>query len=175
MLSWNQGLLFLFQHEQFGIHGSLLKLTFLLGRLHGEKVLLQISFRNTGGLWSMGVFFAKKTKNPLLHCSLVRILWKLLFDLFSIHQVQSATVKEALLGGYSSFVGKQRKKVQRTAPLCIFWTVQKERNLRAFDNEEHSAQFLKMFFLRNLFFWVKQYIEIDCLSFFNFIEWLGYG
>ena len=89
--------------------------------------------------------------------------------------MQSATVKEALLGGYSSFVGKQRKKVSRTAPLCIFWTVQKERNLRAFDNEEHSAQFLKMFFLRNLFFWVKQYIEIDCLSFFNFIEWLGYG
>ena len=29
---------------------------------------------------------------------------------------------------------------------------------RLFDNEEHFAQFLKMFFLRNLFTWEKKYI-----------------
>ena len=30
-----------------------------------------------------------------------------------------------------------------------------------------------MFFLRNLFYCIKQYLEIDSLYFFHFIEWLG--
>ena len=38
-------------------------------------------------------------------------------------------------------------------------------------NEEHSTQFLKTFFLRNLFIWVKMYIETDSLSVFDFVEW----
>ena len=81
-----------------------------------------------------------------------------------------AAIKEALLGWNGSFVGKKRKRVWRVAPLCIFWMVCKERNLNALDNEEHFALFLKTFFLRNLFVWVKQYLEMDSLSFFDFIE-----
>ena len=46
-------------------------------------------------------------------------------------------------------------------------------NQRSFDNEEHSNQYLKNSFLRNLFTWVKMYTEIGSLSLFNFIEWLG--
>ena len=38
-------------------------------------------------------------------------------------------------------------------------------------NEEHSTQFLKTSFLRNLFIWVKMYIETDSLSVFDFVEW----
>ena len=68
------------------------------------------------------------------------------------------------------FVGKKRKKVWRAAPLCFFWMVWKEKNLRAFDNKEHSAQILKMFFLRNLFYCVKKYIDIDSMSLLDFIE-----
>ena len=38
-----------------------------------------------------------------------------------------------------------------------------------FDNEECSTLFWKMFFLRNLFAWVEQYIEIDSVftTFYN--------
>lgn len=57
------------------------------------------------------------------------------------------------------FVGR-RKNVWRATPLCLFWTVWKKINLRAFENEEHSVKFLKMFFSRNLFAWVKRYTEI---------------
>ena len=46
-------------------------------------------------------------------------------------------------------------------------------NQRSFDNEEHSNQYLKNSFLRNLFTWVKMYTEIGSPSLFNFIEWLG--
>ena len=35
-----------------------------------------------------------------------------------------------------SFVGKKCKKAWKLAPLCLFWTVWKERNMIAFDNEE---------------------------------------
>ena len=69
----------------------------------------------------------------------------------------------------------RRKNVWRATPLCLFWTVWKKRNLRAFENEEHSVQFLKMFFSRNLFAWVKRYTEILSLSLFDFFEWLGSG
>ena len=41
------------------------------------------------------------------------------------------------------------------APLWIFWIVWKERNQKAFDNEEHLDQALKSSFLRNLFLLVK--------------------
>ena len=62
------------------------------------------------------------------------------------------------------------KKVWRETLLCLFW---KEKNLKVFENEEHSIQLLKMFFSKNLFHQVKQYIEIDSLSLFGFFKWLG--
>lgn len=43
-----------------------------------------------------------------------------MFDLFSIHWVQTATIKEAPLGWHDFFIEKRHKKVWRTAPLCIF-------------------------------------------------------
>ena len=53
--------------------------------------------------------------------------------------MQSATVNEALLGWHGSYVGKKRKKVWRAAPLCLFWTIWRERNIRSFENGEHSV------------------------------------
>ena len=49
--------------------------------------------------------------------------------------------------------------------------VWKKRNFEAFDNEEHSIQFLKIF----LGIYSTGYTSIDSLSFLNFIEWLGFG
>ena len=84
--------------------------------------------------------------------------------------MQTATVQAALLGCHGSFVGKRRKKVWRVTPLCIFWTIWKERNHRVFDNEERLDLYLKNSFLSNLFTWVKMYIEIDFMSLFDFVE-----
>ena len=41
-------------------------------------------------------------------------------------------VKEALFSWRGSFVGKKRKKIWNSIPLCIFWTVWKERNRLVF-------------------------------------------
>ena len=85
----------------------------------------------------------------LLYCSLVKILWQLLFDLFGIHWVQVAMVKEALLGWHNSFVGKRRKKVWRVAPLNLFWT---------FERREISSHLR----IRSILFICKDYFLEIC-------------
>ena len=59
----------------------------------------------------------------LLHCVKTRALWEMLFSLFGVLWVVPFSVRETLLSWNGSFVGKKRKKVWRTGPLCIFWTV----------------------------------------------------
>ncbi|KAJ9692729.1 hypothetical protein PVL29_011694 [Vitis rotundifolia] len=86
----------------------------------------------------------------LLHCVKTRALWSLLFSLFGVACVLSGSVKETLLGWHGAFVRKTRKKAWQMAPLCIFWSVWKERNLLAFGNEELSLQRLNYSFVCNL-------------------------
>ena len=85
----------------------------------------------------------------LIHCIKAKVLWDLLFTLFSVSWVLHSSVKEVLLGRHGSFVGKKRRKVWRAAPLCLFWTVWKERNRIAFENQEFSIQRLKYSFVSN--------------------------
>ncbi|RVW92361.1 LINE-1 retrotransposable element ORF2 protein [Vitis vinifera] len=71
---------------------------------------------------------AETVDHLLLHCVMTRTLWNLLFSLFGVEWVLSGTVKDTLLGWHGAFVGKIRKKAWQMAPLCIFWSVWKERN-----------------------------------------------
>ncbi|RVW20626.1 Transposon TX1 uncharacterized 149 kDa protein [Vitis vinifera] len=56
----------------------------------------------------------------LLHCGLARSLWSLLFSLFGVSWVLPSSIREALLGWLGPCVGKERKKVWLSAPLCFF-------------------------------------------------------
>ena len=86
----------------------------------------------------------------------------------------SCTVKETLLGWHGAFVGKVRKKAWQMAPLCIFWSVWKERNLLAFGNEELSLQRLKYSFVCNLWSWVRVSLILSPSSLVSFLDWLGF-
>ena len=59
------------------------------------------------------------------------------------------------MGWSASFVDKKRGKAWRAAPLCLFWTVWKERNVIVFDNEVLSIQRMKNSFVCNLFSWAS--------------------
>ena len=83
----------------------------------------------------------------LIHCTKTRVLQDLLFALFSVTWVLSWLVREILLGWYDSFVGKKRKKIWMVASFCLFWTVWKERNRIAFDDEELLIHMMKNSFL----------------------------
>ncbi|RVX18473.1 putative ribonuclease H protein [Vitis vinifera] len=96
---------------------------------------------------------AETVDHLLLHCVMTRTLWNLLFSLFGVEWVLSGTVKDTLLGWHGAFVGKIRKKAWQMAPLCIFWSVWKERNSLAFGNEVLSIQRLKHSFGYGLLPW----------------------
>ena len=64
-------------------------------------------------------------------------------------------------------------KTWRAAPLCLFWTVWKERNRIVFDNEALLIQRLKNSFVCNLFSWTKSCLDGESRSLINFVDWLG--
>ena len=67
--------------------------------------------------------------------------------LFLGAMVMHSSVRRNLLGWHGSFVGKKREKAWRVAPLCLLWTIWKERNRRAFDDVERNDQEIKSIFL----------------------------
>ena len=70
-------------------------------------------------------------------------------------------------------MGKKREnKVWQAAPLCHFWTIWKERNSRAFNNEEHSVQGIKFSFLYNLWALSKLFIALGPSSTVDFVDWM---
>ena len=69
-------------------------------------------------------------------------------------------------------MGKRREKAWRAVPICLMWTLWKERNERAFNDIERSNQALKHSFLYTLVNWVRVFINDHTLSMIDFIKWL---
>ena len=107
-----------------------------------------------------------------LFCTKVDMLWNLIFSLFGVHWVLHSTVRGKLLGWNGAFVGKERAKAWRAAPLCLLWTLWKERNGRAFNNVERADQAIKYSFLYTFVNWARVYIEDHTVSLIDFIDWL---
>ncbi|RVX03908.1 putative ribonuclease H protein [Vitis vinifera] len=111
----------------------------------------------------------------LLHCGLARSLWSFLFSLFGVSWVLPSSIREALLGWLGPCVGKERRKVWRAAPLCLFWIVWKERNSRAFENVDHTFQGCKSVLLCNLWAWSRGLFVSGPTSVVDFVDWIGHG
>ncbi|KAJ9678521.1 hypothetical protein PVL29_020644 [Vitis rotundifolia] len=109
----------------------------------------------------------------LIHCTVVRALWDIVFGLVDVKWVFPESVKEVLASWRGSFVGKKRKKIWDAIPLCIFWTVWKERNRLAFRGGVLNVQKLKNFFVCNLWSWAKLYVGEEAFSLIGFLEWIA--
>ena len=99
------------------------------------------------------------TNHLLLFCEKARMLWLLIFSLFGVQWVMHSSVERNLLGWHGSFVGKKREKAWRAAPLCLLWTIWKERNRRAFEDVERNDQEITSIFLYTFMNWARVYIE----------------
>ena len=86
-------------------------------------------------------------------CALVGVKW-----------VFPETVKEVLLSWRGPFVGKKRKRIWKSIPLYIFWTLWKERNRLAFRGGVIAIQKLKNSFVCNLWCWARLYSGENSLS-----------
>ncbi|KAJ9708014.1 hypothetical protein PVL29_000195 [Vitis rotundifolia] len=115
----------------------------------------------------------ESTDHLLLFCEKARMLWLLIFSLFGVQWVMHSSVKRNLLGWHGSFVGKKREKAWRAAPLCLMWTIWKERNRRAFDDIERKDQDIKSIFLYTFVNWARVHIKDHTLSLIDFVDWLA--
>ncbi|RVX19375.1 putative ribonuclease H protein [Vitis vinifera] len=153
------------------------KVAFFAWEASWGKVLTQEQLQRRGFSLANRCFLCLSEEETvdhlLLHCVKTRVLWNLLFSLFGISWTLSCTVKTTLLGWNGGFVGKRRKKAWQMAPLCIFWSVWKERNRLAFGDEDLSLQRLKYSFVCNLWFWVKGSLAKSHSSLVSFVDWLG--
>ena len=141
------------------------------------KVLTQDQLKRRGWILANRCFLCcddEETINHILsHCPKARVLWNLVFSLFGVNWVLPLTVRDTLLGWSVSFGDKKRGKPWRAAPLCLFWTIWKERNRIVFDNKALSIQRLKISFVCNLFSWSKTCLDGEPQSLINFVDWLG--
>ena len=114
----------------------------------------------------------------LIHCGVAR-LWHFLFSFFSILWVLPFSIKDLLEEWHGGFVGKKRRKVWRTTPLCLLWIIWKEQNQRTFEGEQHTIQALKSSLITNLYIWSQGFILGDgqesLTSLLDFIEWSGFS
>ena len=128
----------LFRQVVFGWIEFQPKLRSLLGRLCGGRCLLLTDYRKEGDnslivVFCVGVKKKEETVNHILiHCIVVRVLWDIVLGLLGVQWVFPKTVKDVLTCWRGLFVGKKRKKIWKSIPLCIFWTIWKERDRLAF-------------------------------------------
>ena len=86
----------------------------------------------------------------LIHCPIARMLWDLFLAIGGFSWVFPLLVRQTLLAWQGTKAGKKRKKIWMAVPLCLFWTLWRERNMEAFEDVTHSAHRMKTTFLCTL-------------------------
>ncbi|KAI8530551.1 hypothetical protein RHMOL_Rhmol11G0068500 [Rhododendron molle] len=67
----------------------------------------------------------------------------------------SRNVMELLIAWNGARVGKRRKSVWAMIPLCLMWTLWRERNSRCFEAVEKPLFRIKSFVVSSLYSWDK--------------------
>ena len=70
-------------------------------------------------------------------------------------------------------MGKKRRKVWSSIPICIFWVVWKERNKIVFCEGTLNVQKLKYSFVYNLWGWNRKNLGDEVSNLLCFLEWLA--
>jgi hypothetical protein len=87
----------------------------------------------------------------LIHCTAASALWNSVLHFFGVLWVLPNNIAALLFGWYNCF-GKHNSKVWNLLPLCLMCNVWHERNMRTFDDEEHSKTKLTELFFALLFY-----------------------
>ena len=99
----------------------------------------------------------------LIHCLRATMSWDLFLSIGDSNWVFPLTVRQFLLAWQSANIGKIRKRVWMATPLCLVWTLWKEMNRTAFENEAPFAHWMKSIVLFTLWSWAKLY-SVDNLD-----------
>ena len=86
----------------------------------------------------------------LLHCSMAGALWSVVFQSFGIAWVVPERVVDFLFGWHNS-LGKFSSDIWNLVPLCLMWTIWRERNRRTFKDVSKTMQQILECFTAQLF------------------------
>ncbi len=88
----------------------------------------------------------------LIHCSVASMLWNFVLRIFGVQLVLPNRVINLLEGWWNLF-GRHSSDIRNLVPLCLMWTIWKERNSRTLkDKEKTESQLLNEFSI-SLFDW----------------------
>ena len=90
----------------------------------------------------------------LVHCTFASDLWSSVFRSFGVLWVFPEHIT-TLLSGWYNYFGKHNSSVWNLVPLCLMWTIWRERNNRTFEDEKHSLPKLLELFYGLLFDWAR--------------------
>ena len=71
----------------------------------------------------------------LIHCAIASDLWNTVLRSFGVLWVFPDRIENLLFGWHNCF-GKHNSEVWNLVPLCLMWTVWRERNRRTFEDED---------------------------------------
>ena len=103
------------------------------------------------------------------------MLWDLFLVIVGLSWVFPLTVRHFLLAWQGANVGRNCKRIWMTIPFYLFWTLWKERNRAAFEDEAPFVHSMKATFLCTLWSWAKLYGVDNKDSLVDLLAWLRYS
>jgi hypothetical protein len=104
----------------------------------------------------------------LLHCNLASALWNNIFSRFGISWVMPRSVLDLVACWWKS--GRSGSATSwKMVPICLFWCIWRERNLRCFENLESSLEEVLELFFYTLYVWSMAYLYPLSISFAEFL------
>ena len=110
----------------------------------------------------------------LLHCSMARELWDMVFTIFGIQWVMPRRVVDLLHCWQDHFGWHQSVEIWKAIPPCLMWCIWNERNARKFEGCERNMLKLKGLFMKSLLEWMTASRMFTFTSLSEFIDFCNY-
>jgi hypothetical protein len=110
----------------------------------------------------------------LIHCVVASDLWYAVLRSFGVYWVFPKRIMDLLFGWYNG-CGKHVSAIWNLVPLCLMWTIWRERNRRIFEDVELSTTKLLELFFGLLFDWARAWGLTPLLSLPDFVASLSFS
>ena len=108
-----------------------------------------------------------------LHCEVARDLWAHVLKIMDYCWVMPPKVLDVLFCWKRKFDDPHALFVWNLIPLCIWWTLWRERNDRCFENTFSSMEGLRGQLMSSLFCWAKAVLGFRLCDFFEFLSFVA--
>ena len=105
----------------------------------------------------------------LLYCPVAGVLQSWIFQAFGIHWVLSGKVADLLFSWWNG-LGRHSSDIWNIVPVCLMWTIWKERNQHTFDDVSRLDSHILEGFILPLFDWSRAWGFSTSTSISEFIS-----